>query len=350
MSEKDSSLNGVSRRSLLKKSAGTSLGVAGLSQTAAAWEKADSGEINKIRRSPKVRSILKALNHERLPKDGKTRTLTIESYGEITTTKVEFEYGTLRFGELGKNRNATFNFNDVTHPEVPSKFSNIPAGTEPILIANGENVTVSREATERERKIVLSAVPEQGEQATVTVRSDTNGFHVNIAKNTSNVEELEINRYLVELPDDDFNPVVQDTSDRLDDGSTLSVSSGQSANGGISTQGIKSKLIVDYVEGVLASNLGDELHECGSNCVGCADWIVSLALDCRLCGPVCSSGATGAGAVLCGVCVYQFCSDVDAMVGCADCIACAVEGNSSWSSPTTPDIPEDIPGLGGPIW
>lgn len=346
MYESSNSLNDVSRRSLLKKSAGTSLGISGLSQTAAAWESVDSGVINKLRRSPEVRSILKELNRKRLPKEGKTRTLTVDGHGEITTTKVEFKYGTLRFGALGENQTAVFDFDDITHPAIPSTFADIPVGTEPILIANGEDVTVSREATKRERDLVLAAVPKRGERATVSTRSDLNGFQVTIAKNTSNVEDLEITQYFVEVPDDDFDPAVRDASNRLDASNPLSVSRSElTGEGNISTQGIKSKLIGDYVEGVLASNLGDELHECGSNCVGCADWIISLALDCRLCGPICSSGATGAGAVLCGVCVYQFCSDVDAMIGCADCIACAVEGNSSWGSPSTPDIPEDIPGL-----
>ncbi|MDF9746262.1 hypothetical protein [Natrinema salsiterrestre] len=335
--------SGVSRRGLLRKSAGTGLGVAGISQTAAAWETADPRDIKQIRRSSEVKAVLKELNSERLPKDGKTRTLTVDGRGEVTTTKVEFEFGTLRFGEFGDDRNANFTFDSITHPAVPSKFANIPEGTAPILIANGDDVTVSREATDRERDIVLSAVPERGDRATVSTRSDINGFRVNVAKNTSSIEDTEIKRYTVELPDSNFSPAVRDTSDRLEDGSELTVTNE------VEIQGIKSKLIGDYVEGVIASNLGDELHECGSNCVGCADWIISLALDCRLCGPLCTSAASGAGAVLCGVCVYQFCTDVDAMVGCADCIACAVEGNSSWSSPTTPDIPEDIPGLGGGV-
>lgn len=286
-----------------------------------------------------MKAVLNELNRKRLPKEGKTRTLTVEGRGEVTTTKVEFEFGTLRFGEFGDNRNANFSFDSVTHPAVPSKFANIPDGTAPILIANGDNVTVSREATDRERDIVLSTVPNQGDRATVSTRSDINGFRVTIAENTSNIGETNIIRYTVKPSDSNFSPALQNTSDWLKDGSNLTVT------GEVEIQGIKSKLIGDYVEGLLASNLGDALHECGSNCVGCADWIISLALDCRLCGPVCTSAASGAGAVLCGVCVYQFCSNVDAMIGCADCIACAVDGNSNWSSPTAPDIPEDIPGL-----
>lgn len=341
MAERNGPVNCVSRRGLLRKGAGTGLGVAGLSQTAAAWEEADPGDINKIRQSLEVRSILNELDRKRLPKDGQTRTLSVEGRAKITTTKVELEYGTLRFGEFGHDRNANFSFDTTTHPEIPPKFTDIPAGTEPILIANGDDVTVSREATERERDVVLSTIPDQGDRATVSARSDINGFRVTVANNASNVDDLEVKEYTVEFPDSNASPVFRDTSGGLGEGSKLLVS------GEVEAQGIKSKLIADYVEGVLASNLGDALHECGSNCVSCADWIISLALDCRLCGPICSSGATGAGAVLCGVCVYQFCNDVDGMIGCADCIACAVEGNSSWESPKTPEIPEDIPGLSG---
>lgn len=265
MSGSNNSENGVSRRDLLRKSAGTGLGVAGLSQTAAAWEEADPGDINRIRQSSEVRSILNELGRKRLPKDGQTRTFAVEGRGEISTTKVELEYGTLRFGEFGDDRNVNFSFDTITHSEVPLKFADIPAGTEPILIANGDDVTGSREATERERDVVLSTVPDQGDRATVSTRSDINGFHVIVANNTSDTDNIEIKQYTVQFPDTSVSPALRDTSDKVGDGSNLEVS------GEVEVQGIKSKLIGDYVEGVLASNLGDELHECGSNCVGCAD-------------------------------------------------------------------------------
>lgn len=340
----------VSRRSILKKSAGTSLGVAGLSQSALAWEKASPDDIEAVRTTPEVQTILKDLEQNRLPSDGKTRTFSIEGRGEIVTTRVELEYGTLQFGKSDIGRNATFEFDSVTHPDVPSKFKNIPPETEPVLIADGEEVIVTREATDRERDIVLSKVPSRGEQASVFVRSDINGFEVRVAKNTSSVDDLEIEQYTVTVPDVDADLALRDTSKRLADKGELSIATGgPAAAGGVQIQGVRSKLIKDYVMDVFKNSLGEAAHECGSNCIGCADWIVSLALDCRLCGPVCTSAASGPTAVVCAVCVYQWCKDVESMVGCADCIGCAVDGNSNWDSPTKPSLQDIIGGVGS-LW
>jgi hypothetical protein len=339
MSESNEDSSSVSRRSVLRKGAGASIGITSLSQTVAAWETADEGDINKLRKSEEVRAILKELGQGKLPKEGKTRTVSIGERGEMKTTKVDFEFGTLRFGELGEERNATFSFDDINHSSVPPKYADVPAGTDPILRATGKDVDLTREATPRERDAVLAAIPDEGDQSSVFTESEFAGFYVDVARNTSDPEKFEMERYQVQFEESNVNPALEGSREVLREGGELA------ASVEVESLGIKSKLIKEYVEGVLASNLGDELHECGSSCVGCVDWIISMALDCRLCGPVCTSASTGAGAVLCGICVYQFCNNVGQMVECADCIGCAVDGNSSWSDPLTPDIPEDIPGL-----
>lgn len=339
MSKDNTDSNKVSRRSLLRKTAGAGIGVAALPQTVAAWEPASTEEVTRLSNSPEIQSILDALNQSNLPNTGETRKQQINGHGEVKTTRVKFDYGTLRFGELGNERNATFRFNNIGHPDVPSKYKDVPEGTDPILIANKDDVSLNREATEQEKDAALTAIPEVPEQNSVYTESGLNGFYVDAVNNITDSEEFQLTEYLVRFQNSKVYPAVNGSNNQLDRGRNLSSSVE------FEQMGIASKLIGDYVKGVIASNVGDELHECGSSCAGCADAIISLALDCRLCGPVCTSASTGVGAVICAACVYQFCNNIGGMIDCADCIACAIDGNSSWNNPTTPDIPEDIPGL-----
>lgn len=334
----------MKRRGLLKSvgavSIGSTVGISEIFGTVAA-EEVTSDELDRLEAEPDVRKILSELGEDGLPDPTKSEKRLVGDDASLTLIKIRFEYGTLTLGEYDGDVGAAFSFDEENLSKAPEQYRAIPRTDASLVVIDGD-VTFRRVATEKEEDLVLSAVDVEDEITTKTVYTgtDIDGFRADIRTNVPESGGRGATSYLVEggfLNTFDSKQEAIEGSPPSTASSALTVTPVETGTDGVESQVVAStlkRILIDWVEGYIATNISERVGPCGPSCTGCADWLISLALECRTCGPVCTAGATPLGAITCVLCVYAFCNDVLNMVDCARCGVCIKEGEA-------PDDPRD---------
>lgn len=340
MSKEDTQCSEISRRSVLQRTGAGAVGAGvslnGLFGTVSA-EDSTHGDIRRLETAPAVRMILDELGVESLPGPGRIEKRHAADDGELTNGELDAwkipirNYGTLTAMEFDGEIGALFTF-DSDAPRVPNGFS-MAEEESATLGVSGSEVVFSRNATEEERERVLSALDVDGEVKGVNVEAKTllDGFHVSVTMNDADGGR-NMREFVVEV--DEFDPREEELADAIDDPSSLSMSELEVSEVGVQFVGpikgprdILKNVVQDWLLGTFATESLDYLGvECNTTCPDCVLYIIDVIGTCRSCVPLCSSGATGVGAILCVACFYLFCNDAESQVDCLACLVCLVEG------------------------
>lgn len=340
MSEEISQCDDISRRSVLQRTGAGAIGAGmslnGILGTVSA-EDATREDVRRLENASSVRMILDELGINSLPGPGLIDKRHADDNGELTNGELDAwkvpirNYGTLTAMEFDGKIGAIFTFDSDT-PKVPNGFS-MAREENAALGVSGSEVVFSRNATEEERKSVLSAldVGDDVEGANVEAKTLLDGFHVSITINDAE-NGRDMREFVVEV--DEFDPREQELADAIDDPSSLSTSGPEVSEVGVQFIGpingpidILKDVVLDWVVGTIASEGLDYLgRECNTTCPDCVMYIIDVVGTCRNCVPLCSSGATGVGAIACVACFYLFCNNAESQVDCLACLVCLVEG------------------------
>ncbi|WMT09254.1 hypothetical protein NP511_06360 [Natrinema thermotolerans] len=340
--------NKVSRRRVLQKTTsgavGAGIGLNTLLGTVSAKETTRE-DLKRLEEASAVKKILNELNVQSLPEPERVEKRHAAADGKLTNGELEAwripvrNYGTLTAMEYSDKIGALFTF-DPDLSQTPSGY--VMAKEENAALGvSGSEVVFSRNATKNEQQLVLSALDIDGEIDGVKIEAKTifGGFHASIGIKGPDDENPKIREFAIEI--DGFDPRTEVLSDIDDDVSPLLIS--EPAAQEVSTQGIGpipgpkdilKDVIQDWIIGTFASESLDYLGvECNVTCPDCVLYIVDVVGSCRSCIPLCSSGATGIGAITCVACFYLFCNDALAQADCLACLVCLYKGEE----PNTPN-------------
>ncbi len=310
----------ISRRSILRKSAtGAGVaGVAGLGQSAAAWDDDPDIDVRQLSKLPQVRSILDELNIDTIPRSksverNELNLLEQESEEAVssdsTVLKVEFGFGELLVGERTGETNAFFTFSDesptdgpdrAVYNRLPEKYTEIPSETYAKLTGSAGDAVFTRMATDTERDAVIEDISIDSEETPrVFTGSEFDGFYVNLV--TVDGVDSQVRQFEV-VPKDDGTAAPDD--------------------GVVATAVADSEFSINYVGTITHDDITAEASAqcCGAWCQDCLEAIIwEVLASCRWCAPKCSAGATLPGAIACIGCVGMLCSSVLTTTYCALC-------------------------------
>lgn len=361
MSEKEKSQ--ISRRSVLQRTSastiGATVGLNALLGTVSA-EDATQEDVRHLEKAPVVEIILEELNVKSLPGPDRIEKRHAADDGELTTGELVAwkipirNYGTLLAMEHKNKVGALFTF-DSDASKAPPGYSKAEVENATLGVS-GSEVVFSRNATHDEREQILSVLDLDGEinGANIEAKTLLNGFHVSASVSGRSDDNPEIREFVIEV--DEFDPREQELSDVTDDVSSLSASEVRvpevrPAFSLKSPRDILKELIKDWLVESFASEGLDRLGvECNTTCPDCVWYIYNVVGACRTCVPLCSSGATGVGAILCVACFFLFCNDSESQVDCLACLVCLKEGEEPNTMDTNAlrwvlDEIEDVPSL-----
>ncbi|GAB7118336.1 hypothetical protein JCM9743_07980 [Natrinema sp. JCM 9743] len=297
MSDRESNSGMQSRRAVLKKSAiGTSIGISGLIGPVSA-ESVDEDEVKKLEEHPHVQQILSEIDQQSLPNAEYIEKRRIGEDGELSMLKAEYGFGTLVIAKYGGEVGAMFAFDVDQRSQLPKNYPSVPGGAGSLL-GSDEGVIFRRPATGREEELVLSALDVDGEIASAQVFTGTNvdGFHANVGIEAAETSDTGVRSFRITVDQGSFDSKRQELTPGFE--SRFSVEPVDEVEVAAVGSTIK-RIIIDWAEGFLAKELSELVGPCGPSCTSCADWIISLALDCRTCGPVCTTSTSGVGAFVC---------------------------------------------------
>ncbi|AGB17073.1 hypothetical protein Halru_2491 [Halovivax ruber XH-70] len=344
MSRKNADDSGISRRNVLRASAGTTsaaVGVAGLSELVTAHD-TNENKLTEIERIPEVRSILGELGYEELPQPDSAETVELE-YDSIvaSVTVIDFGYGELHVGEADGQVVATFHFDAngssiTTGQHKPiKKYQKIPDGTQAWLEGSVTGTKFYRTTTKDEREYALSRLSlENKEDASVYATGRANSFYIDVPRSSiaGNPSEPigDVARANTNAPQSADNGDIIRYKVTPTGTSIASIRSAGTSHGAndVGTMIISNpiKKAAEKVARNIIKTLGwesaDQVDDsCGSKVGGCLDGILST-LDCLKCKPICLGSPTGIGAVLCIACVMVSCSQALNTKSCALAVNC----------------------------
>jgi hypothetical protein len=339
-------------------------------------EQASERDVERIEKAPGVERILSELGHDSLPEPAVIEKRRIESDGRLTNgelviMKVKMEYGMLTAFERGSEIRAFFSF-DPELSAAPSGYSaTTEVGGSMGVVDSGLEFT--RNATDAEEELVLSAIDTDGEIDGGQVQANTavDGFQANVTVKDPESGEYETEQHVVPISPR-FDPRTQFIAGPSADVGFGVQSAAQLDSQQVQTQGLTSaavqlvkEILVDWITGKLADEPLEALgSECDDTCSSCATYIVDLLTTCRWCISFCSAAASGVGAIICVVCFYAFCNDSVKQINCAACFACLITGDEPdlpgstagaaldwvWDEIPKPPAPPSVGDLPGEIW
>lgn len=227
---------------MLKSTAGSAAGLAGVSQTAIAWAQPTESELSELERDPNVQAVISELGLNTLP-DGMRKASNSVGEGKNATDfelwEGEVEYGTLHVGRIGDLTNVVFEFAEDFQLTAPRRFRSIPKGTEPLISAEEGKAFVRRSATEREEAAISRLIPTSGSKVAYTA-TNVSGFQVDFVRYDEESEELNQQRFSIDVggdgdeeatggrrrhgrTDDKPHPVFQESSRALEEASERTV-------------------------------------------------------------------------------------------------------------------------------
>ncbi|RRJ28100.1 hypothetical protein [Halocatena pleomorpha] len=177
----------INRRKVLKMVGASSLAVAGMPATTSAQEaNISNGDINEILKTPPVQAILDELNHPELG----TATQRTQNIGDkvINVTNISVSYGKLTYAETSGKAEAKFTF-DPGAKDSPSKYQQLPEGSNPALLSDGKTTTFNRAATTSELN-AIKKVTDVSDDAMVATGSNVNDFLIMEAVDGSMQERI----------------------------------------------------------------------------------------------------------------------------------------------------------------
>ncbi|WP_133412321.1 hypothetical protein [Natrarchaeobaculum sulfurireducens] len=295
-------------------------------------------DVQRLESAPVVEKILDELGVESLPGPDRIEKRHVDDDGEVTNGELVAwripirNYGTLVAMGHDDEIGALFLFDSDTS-KAPSGYSKAEAENAALGVS-GSDVVFSRNATPDEREHVLSVLDLDGEisGANVEAKTHLDGFHVSASVSDSDGNDPEMHEFVVEVGE--FDPREQELADVTTDVSSLSASELEVSEVGTQVFGpirdprdVLRDVVADWIVGTFASETLDYLGvECNTTCPDCVWYIVNVVGACRSCVPLCSSGASGVGAILCVACFFLFCNDTESQVDCLACLVCLYEG------------------------
>jgi hypothetical protein len=182
------------RRTVLQKIAGSTVVGLGLTAgigTAAAGtideRPASEWEMGRAMRSPRVRSLRKALGNPSIrPQDSTVQETELEG-GQVVLTKLATEIGPIYYGEYGRTdgggpvldkADAQFHIDKADEDSLPEEYRDLPPADSLILTGQPDGVVLSRLATDSERKRIMTALPIDVDQMVAYTESIQEGFSV----------------------------------------------------------------------------------------------------------------------------------------------------------------------------
>jgi hypothetical protein len=203
------------RRSVLRKTAGATAGLASFTGPVAAWTSEKTASTADIERIPEVQSIISELNLE-IKEEEVAKVKTYEpGQFKLSMTTVSFESGKLRVGKLNKNTSAVFTFSDKDE-DLPKEYQDIPSTSEASLFGREDRVVFRRTATDDEARQVRNAVElDPDVDTTIYTEGESDAFFVDAVElpekfddyseftraTDTNIENIEYTRYNVKPQD-----------------------------------------------------------------------------------------------------------------------------------------------------
>ena len=302
----------MKRRDVIK-SIGTGAGVA---MTGISVSKASAKEVNEFKRTDIFEQIRAEVEDIRTSDENRFIIKDTE------VIKADTQYGTLMYITHEGESEAILHLSGGS--EMPTKYSSLPANTEPTLFAMEDKVVVRRLGTDFEHEWILNFIHKniesikkeysqeldsiQQDDVAVIAGTDIDGYEVdiNLTGTTSDTDEQEKGiRLHVNADEAGFNEPVRDstTSKRL------------------SHTVQPSEIEVEWIPSPPSlPSIPDGAKECAPECVSCIQSIGS----CYACALPCAGSPTGIGAVKCAVCIHIACT-LGGTFACTMCKGCLLD-------------------------
>ncbi|RYJ08519.1 hypothetical protein ELS19_18590 [Halogeometricum borinquense] len=356
MSDDNSKSTSLNRRAILKGSAASAVGLAGLTQPA--WAKPTDSEIEQLEKDPNVKAVLEMLGRSELPSGIKKVSSTLgegDNAPKLEFWEADLEYGTFDVGRLGERVNIVFTFSEDFRSDAPEKFQSIPAGTDPLVGAIEGQAMVKRSTTDEEDAAIRAALPVSESSVSTYTATSFEGFYADVLVRNESDENLTNQRYQIQTATQN-HPVFQESSGAIEDAvpdmniqkQGIVDDTIELIEEGVNTdavEGIKGSLghkpwkkipdaskkvddltksgIKSVVAATIAGDAAEHAKEYGDECVDCALGIHSLAVDCRKCRIFLTTSVSAVGAIsaiLFVACIYNFCNLPKTVDTCGTCI------------------------------